>query len=133
MTSPLRGPAPHPQGRRSRSQAGAAGEWAGGSRRREQALHPEPGHGERRRASQSDEALRAALAAAGVSRSAVRYRGFVLLPQADLGWLVRPERSPMTVLPFRTPPISLSDVKALVDWRLDGAMPATRLQRPTQL
>mgnify|MGYP003335448648 CR=1 FL=1 len=65
--------------------------------------------------------MRAALAAAGASRSAVRYRGFVLLPQPDLGWLVRPERSPMTVLPFRTPPISLSDVKALVDWRLDGS------------
>jgi len=120
MTSPLRGLAPHPQGRRSRSQAGAAAERAGGSRRREPAQHPEPRHAERRRAPQSDEALRAALAAAGVGRSAVRYRGFVLLPQADLGWLVRPERSPMTVLPFRTPPISLSDVKALVDWRLDG-------------
>ncbi len=61
-----------------------------------------------------------ALAAAGLSRSPIRYRGFVLLPQPDLGWLVRPERSPMTVLPFRTPPMSLSDVKALVDWRLDG-------------
>jgi len=79
-----------------------------------------------------DEALRAALAAAGTSRCAVRYRGFVLLPQADLGWLVRPERSPMTVLPFRTPPISLSDVKALVDWRLDGAPVTTRLKPRTQ-
>lgn len=29
----------------------------------------------------------------------------------------------MTVLPFRTPPISLSDLKALVDWRLQGAVP----------
>ncbi len=62
----------------------------------------------------------AALSAFGPSRSAVRYRGFVLLPQSDQGWLVRPERSPMTVLPFRTPAISLSDVKALVDGRLDG-------------
>ena len=51
-------------------------------------------------------------------RSVVRYRGFVLIPQADLGWLIRPERSPMTILPFRVPPNSLSDVKALVDWRL---------------
>jgi hypothetical protein len=67
-----------------------------------------------------EESLLAALAAAPV-QTAVRYRGFVLLPQKDLGWLVRPERSPMTVLPFRTPPISLSDVKALVDWRLDAA------------
>jgi hypothetical protein len=51
-------------------------------------------------------------------RSVVRYRGFVLIPQPDLGWLVRPERSPMAILPFRVPPNSLSDVKALVDWRL---------------
>ena len=49
----------------------------------------------------------------------VRYRGFVLIPQADLSWLVRPERSPMAVLPVRTPTSSLADVKALVDWRLD--------------
>ena len=48
----------------------------------------------------------------------VRYRGFVLIPQADLTWLIRPERSPMKVLPFRAPASSLSDVKALVDWRL---------------
>ena len=51
----------------------------------------------------------------------VRYRGFVLMPQADLTWLVRPERSPMGVLPFRTPASSLDDVKALVDWRLNQA------------
>jgi len=51
-------------------------------------------------------------------RATVRYRGFVLIPQADLNWLVRPERSPMDLLPFRTPASSLADVKALVDWRL---------------
>jgi len=50
--------------------------------------------------------------------SAVRYRGFLLLPQTNRSWLVRPERSPMTLLPFRTPTCSLADVKALVDWRL---------------
>ena len=49
---------------------------------------------------------------------AVRYRGFVLLQQRNRSWLVRPERSPMTLLPFRTPTCSLEDVKALVDWRL---------------
>ena len=48
----------------------------------------------------------------------VRYRGFVLIPQADLTWLIRPERSPMRILPFRAPASSLTDVKALVDWRL---------------
>jgi hypothetical protein len=48
----------------------------------------------------------------------LRYRGFVLLPQEDMGWLVRPERSPMTILPFRAPVCSLTDVKALLDWRL---------------
>jgi hypothetical protein len=51
----------------------------------------------------------------------VRYRGFVLMPQPDLTWLVRPERSPMDVLPFRAPASSLADVKALVDWRLGKA------------
>ncbi|NQV10939.1 MAG: hypothetical protein HQ527_07230 [Cyanobacteria bacterium] len=54
-------------------------------------------------------------------RWSARYRGFLLLPQPDLSWLVRPERSPMGVLPFRTPPNSLDDVKALVDWRLNQA------------
>ena len=50
--------------------------------------------------------------------AAIRYRGFLLLPQNNQGWLVRPERSPMTLLPFRTPTCSLEDVKALLDWRL---------------
>ena len=50
--------------------------------------------------------------------AAVRYRGFLLLPQTNHSWLVRPERSPMGFLPFRTPTCSLADVKALVDWRL---------------
>ena len=50
---------------------------------------------------------------------AVRYRGFVLLQQQNQSWLVRPERSPMLLLPFRTPACSLADVKALVDWRLE--------------
>ena len=54
-------------------------------------------------------------------RATVRYRGFVLIPQADFTWLVRPERSPMHLLPFRTPASSLADVKALVDWRLGEA------------
>ena len=50
--------------------------------------------------------------------TAVRYRGFLLMPQINRSWLVRPERSPMLLLPFRTPTCSLADVKALLDWRL---------------
>ena len=50
---------------------------------------------------------------------AVRYRGFVLLQQQNQSWLVRPERSPMRLLPFRTPACSLAGGKALVDWRLE--------------
>ena len=48
----------------------------------------------------------------------VRYRGYLLLPQINQSWLVRPERSPMRLLPFRTPTCSLADVKALLDWHL---------------
>ena len=51
-------------------------------------------------------------------QAVVRYRGFLLLPQTNQSWLVRPERSPMLLLPFRTPSCSLADVKALLDWRL---------------
>ena len=51
-------------------------------------------------------------------QAVVRYRGFLLLPQTNESWLVRPERSPMRLLPFRTPSCSLADVKALLDWRL---------------
>ena len=50
--------------------------------------------------------------------TSVRYRGFLLMPQTNRSWLVRPERSPMRLLPFRTPTCSLADVKALLDWRL---------------
>ena len=50
--------------------------------------------------------------------TAVRYRGFLLMPQTNQSWLVRPERSPMLLLPFRTPTCSLADVNALLDWRL---------------
>jgi len=49
---------------------------------------------------------------------AIRYRGFLLLQDSNQRWLVRPERSPMAVLPFRTGPNSLAEIKALVDQRL---------------
>ena len=51
-------------------------------------------------------------------QAVVRYRGFILLPQNNQTWLVRPERSPMRLLPVRTPTCSLADVKSLLDWRL---------------
>ena len=51
-------------------------------------------------------------------QAVVRYRGFLLLPETNQSWLVRPERSPMQLLPFRTPACSLAEVKGLVDWRL---------------
>ena len=61
-------------------------------------------------------------ASATINRSTpVRYRGFVLIPQADLTWVVRPERSPLELTPFRAPASSLQDVKALIDWRLNQA------------
>ena len=63
-------------------------------------------------------------------RTVVRYRGFLLIPQADLSWLVRPVRSPMRALPFRTPASSLADVKALVDWRLQQLELEARPQGP---
>ena len=50
--------------------------------------------------------------------ASVRYRVFLLMPQTTRSWLVRPERSPMRLLPFRKPTCSLADVKALLDWRL---------------
>jgi len=57
----------------------------------------------------------------------VRYRGYLLLPQINQSWLVRPERSPMKLLPFRTPTCSLADVKALLDLRLSQERSETRV------
>ena len=48
----------------------------------------------------------------------VRYRGFLLLQQPNRTWLVRPERSPMLLLPFRTPSCSLAEVKKILLRRL---------------
>ncbi len=44
----------------------------------------------------------------------VRYRGFLLLQEHDQSWLVRPERSPMLILPFRTKRCSLNEVKKIL-------------------
>ncbi len=48
----------------------------------------------------------------------IRYRGFLLLEQPNQTWLVRPERSPMVLLPFRTKKCSLIQVKAILDEKL---------------
>ena len=37
----------------------------------------------------------------------IRYQGFLILKQPNHTWLVRPERSPMRLLPFRTASCSL--------------------------
>ena len=57
----------------------------------------------------------------GEPQFAVRYRGFILLQQPNLSWLVRPERSPMKLLPFRTAICSIEDAKSLVDWKLKSS------------
>ena len=57
----------------------------------------------------------------GEPQFAVRYRGFILLQQPNQSWLVRPERSPMQLLPFRTAICSIEDAKSLVDWKLKSS------------
>ena len=54
---------------------------------------------------------------------AIRYRGFLLLKQHNHSWLVRPERSPMILLPFRTPTCSISEVKKILDMKLAQVTP----------
>ncbi len=49
---------------------------------------------------------------------AIRYRGFLVLPQRNNTWLVRPERSPMLLLPFRTNSCSIKEVKETIDLKL---------------
>ena len=49
---------------------------------------------------------------------AIRYRGFLLLEQPNQSWLVRPMRSPMLLLPFRTHICTLQEVKEILDMRL---------------
>jgi len=44
----------------------------------------------------------------------VRYQGFLLLQQPNQTWLIRPERSPMSLLPFRTHSCSLAEAKKIL-------------------
>ena len=57
----------------------------------------------------------------GKPQFAVRYLGFILMQQPNQSWLVRPERSPMQLLPFRTAVCSLEDAKSLVDSKLQSS------------
>tara|TARA_Y100001968_G_scaffold282536_1_gene280550 strand:+ start:303 stop:509 length:207 start_codon:yes stop_codon:yes gene_type:complete len=51
-------------------------------------------------------------------QSTIRYRGFLLIQQYNNSWLVRPERSPMLLLPFRTSICSVQEVKKILDEKL---------------
>ena len=48
----------------------------------------------------------------------LRYRGFLLFQEHDRSWLVRPERSPMLLLPFRVSSCSQTKVKVILDMKL---------------
>jgi len=54
--------------------------------------------------------------------TAIRYRGFLLIRQPNETWLVRPERSPMLLLPFRTKNCSLAEVKQILERKLSEKM-----------
>tara|TARA_Y100001968_G_scaffold45599_1_gene35709 strand:+ start:91691 stop:91918 length:228 start_codon:yes stop_codon:yes gene_type:complete len=49
---------------------------------------------------------------------ATRYRGFLFLKQHDKTWLIRLERSPMFLLPFRTKVCSIEEAKNILDMKL---------------
>ncbi len=53
-------------------------------------------------------------------KKTLRYRGFLLIEQHNKSWLVRPERSPMLLLPFRTTICSLQEVKQILDMKLSN-------------
>ncbi len=52
------------------------------------------------------------------SSSTIRYQGFLLIEQHNKSWLVRQERSPLRLLPFRTVICSLSEAKQILDNKL---------------
>ena len=49
-----------------------------------------------------------------------RYKGFLLIKQENKSWLIRPEKSPLLLLPFRTDVCSLLEAKQLLDNRLSN-------------
>ena len=52
------------------------------------------------------------------SNSIIHYKGFLLIEQLNRSWLIRPENSPLLLLPFRTDICSLVEAKQLLDARL---------------
>jgi hypothetical protein len=52
--------------------------------------------------------------------SEISYRGYRLRQHSNLGWSVEPQEGGQG-RGFSTPPSSLADVRALIDWRLDQA------------
>ena len=49
---------------------------------------------------------------------AIRYRGFLLLEQNNKSWVVRPEKSPISIFPFKTTICDVSEVKKMIDKKL---------------
>ena len=45
----------------------------------------------------------------------IRYEGFLLIEQHNRSWLIRPENSPLLLLPFRTDICSLVEAKQLLE------------------
>ena len=59
-------------------------------------------------------------------KTVIHYRGFLLLEQHNKSWLVRPKRSPMLLLPFRTHTCSIREVKKILDIKLLAAEEITK-------
>jgi len=63
---------------------------------------------------------RARLSVVPAQRGSCCYRGFDLIQQGDFSWIAQPADQDSSG-GFTTPPSSLADVKALIDWRLGQA------------
>ncbi len=50
--------------------------------------------------------------------SIIHYKSFLLIEQENRSWLIRPESSPLLLLPFRTDVCSLREAKQFLDERL---------------
>tara|TARA_B100000131_G_C17947841_1_gene545160 strand:+ start:158 stop:364 length:207 start_codon:yes stop_codon:yes gene_type:complete len=53
-----------------------------------------------------------------VQNTVIRYKGFLLIQQNNQEWVVRPEKSPIIIFPFKTNPCSVSEVKKMIDIKL---------------